>query len=117
VDRDAALLERLAAELMPSVSKAIVHVADIGDPDEPDRIAQIAKDSFVGLDAVVSNAGFLEASLLLDLTVTAVERVLAVNTLPTWLLGKAAHAMLKESRGSIVATASICADAPLVSLR
>ena len=37
---------------------------------------------------------------------------MAINTRATWLLGKAAHPLLKESGGNIVATASISGENP-----
>jgi NAD(P)-dependent dehydrogenase (short-subunit alcohol dehydrogenase family) len=47
-----------------------------------------------------------------ELDLDTYERTFAVNTRATWLLGKAAFPALRESRGAIVATASISATQP-----
>jgi len=44
------------------------------------------------------------------------ERVFAINTRATFLLAKAAHPLLKASRGDIVATASISSEHPTAPL-
>jgi NAD(P)-dependent dehydrogenase (short-subunit alcohol dehydrogenase family) len=85
-------------------------VADLTDPQASIRIVQQARESFGRLDALISNAGAVQNAPLLELEVAGFDHMFATNTRPTWLLAKAAHALLKESRGSIVATASIASE-------
>ncbi|MGI4746700.1 MAG: SDR family NAD(P)-dependent oxidoreductase [Janthinobacterium lividum] len=116
VDRDAGRLEAVADELRALGATAIAAVADLSDPGAPARLVAIAKEELGGLDAVVSNAGIIGGGPLLDLTVADYDRQFAVNTRPLWLLGKAAHPLLAQSHGSIVATASMSAEHPTPGL-
>lgn len=85
---------------------------DLSNVDFPSRIAVEAQSSFGGIDCLVSNAGAFMKAPLDVMTLVDYERMFAVNTRATWLLAKACHPLLKASRGSIVATASISATQP-----
>jgi glucose 1-dehydrogenase len=87
-------------------------VADLADPSVPAAIVAECVATFGGLDGVVSNAGSIKGAPLSDLTVADFDYLFALNTRPTWLLGKAALPHLTKSRGSIVATASMAAEHP-----
>jgi glucose 1-dehydrogenase len=52
------------------------------------------------------------ACALLELRVEQWEHTFAINTRATWLLAQAAHPLLRDSRGALVATASIAAREP-----
>jgi len=105
-------LEDVVALLRADNVIAQAHVADLADPEAAAQTVDAARQSFGGLDALVSNAGIIQRSSLLNLSVADYERAFAINTRATWLLAKAAHPMLAESKGSIVATASISAHHP-----
>ncbi|MBI3637872.1 MAG: SDR family oxidoreductase, partial [Candidatus Rokubacteria bacterium] len=62
---------------------------------------------FGGLEGVGSNAGVNRPGALVDYTVKDWDHLFAVNTRATWLLGRASHAALKASCGSIVAVGSM----------
>jgi glucose 1-dehydrogenase len=112
VDRDAARLEEAAQGLRSAGAKIVTRVADLADPDAPARVVEAAASELGGLDGIASNAGIIQSAPLTALTAAEFDRIFAINARPTWLLGKAAHAMLKESRGAIVATASLSAENP-----
>ena len=59
------------------------------------------------IDALVSNAGIAAPAPLTRLGLDEWDLTMNVNTRATWLLGKAAHPHLKESRGAIAVTASM----------
>jgi NAD(P)-dependent dehydrogenase (short-subunit alcohol dehydrogenase family) len=80
---------------------------DMGSRDDPARVVRDAIARFGGLDAVVSNAGINRPGALVDYAVEDWDRVFAVNTRATFLLAKAAHAPLAQSRGALVAVASM----------
>lgn len=109
-DRDRVPLEELAHDLRDS--RIEIRIADIAQPEVPSALVEACVARFGGLDAVVSNAGAVTGAPLLDLETAQFDHLFHVNTRPTWLLGKAAHAHLKAARGSIVATASMSAEHP-----
>jgi NAD(P)-dependent dehydrogenase (short-subunit alcohol dehydrogenase family) len=112
VDRDADALDRAAAELTGLGATCLPLVADLSDPDAPGVAVRAAATELGGLDALVSNAGITAVAPLEDLDLETYERTFAINTRATWLLAKAAFPSLRESRGAIVATASISATHP-----
>jgi NAD(P)-dependent dehydrogenase (short-subunit alcohol dehydrogenase family) len=112
VDLDEAAVRAAADELGGLGARSLPLVADLADPTSADRVVAAAVAEFGGLDAVVSNAGMTSVDALEELDLDTYERTFAVNTRATWLLGKAAFPALRESRGAIVATASISATQP-----
>jgi NAD(P)-dependent dehydrogenase (short-subunit alcohol dehydrogenase family) len=105
-------LEEVADLLRAERARAETIVADLADASAPARVVDAAASAFGGLDALVSNAGIIQRSSLLDLSLADYERSFAVNTRATWLLAKAAHPLLAASKGSVVATASISGHEP-----
>lgn len=112
VDIDAQGLEETCHELESLDAEAIAMVADLSQPDSCVGAVRTAEAEFGGIDSVISNAGIVRGSPLKDLDIETFDLLFRVNTRPTWLLGKAAHAALAHSRGSIVATASIAGRHP-----
>lgn len=112
VDLNQEGLDSLAQELNKEGAQAEVMVADLSDPASPQRIVDMAKKAFGGLDVLVSNAGIINRASLLEVTVDQFDRSMAINTRATLLLGQAAHPLLKESGGCIVATGSISGENP-----
>jgi NAD(P)-dependent dehydrogenase (short-subunit alcohol dehydrogenase family) len=111
-DRDEAHLLEAANELREKGATVLTRAADLADADVPAAIVREVGERFGGLDALVSNAGIIQSAPLKDLAVAEFDRIFAINTRPTWLLAKAAHALLSQSRGAVVATASISATYP-----
>ena len=101
-----------AALVRAEKAAAEVCTADLSDAAAAVDIIDAARRTFGGLDALVSNAGVIQRSSLLDLSVADYERSFAINTRATWLLAKAAHPLLAAAKGSIVATASISGHEP-----
>ena len=100
-------LDELVSELTALGVDALPLAGDMGSVDGPGQVVAEAVDRFGGLDGVVSNAGINRPAPLLEYSVEDWDKLFAVNTRATWLLAKAAHPALKESGGSIVATASM----------
>ena len=90
--------------------------ADLGTPEGPAQAVAKSVEALGGLDTLVSNAGIGKPSPLMALSLEDWDRVFAINTRATWLLAQAAHAALKEARGSIVVTASIASVHPQPNL-
>ena len=100
-------LDELATELQALGVDALPIYGDMGSVDGPEQVVAEAVRRFGGLDGLVSNAGINRPGPLASYSVEDWDRLFAVNTRATWLLAKAAHPALKESGGSIVATASM----------
>lgn len=107
VDIDADGLARLADTLRSRGARVECFVGDLADAATPARAVAAAESHFGSLDIVASNAGISIKMKLQDYSVEQYDRILAINTRATWLLGKAAHALLSRSRGCIIATTSI----------
>jgi NAD(P)-dependent dehydrogenase (short-subunit alcohol dehydrogenase family) len=112
VDRDAAGLNEAAEKLRGTGARIFTGIGDLADPLEPARVVEQAARDLGGLDGIASNAGIIQSAPLASLEVDDFDRIFAINARPTWLLGKAAHGLLKQSRGAIVATASLSAEHP-----
>ncbi|WP_336971282.1 SDR family oxidoreductase [Sphingobium aromaticiconvertens] len=112
-DRDAANLKIVADAIGPAAATCIV---DLAEADCGDRIVAAALAHMGGIDALVSNAGIIMGGALVDLPVGDFDRIFSINTRSAWLLAKAAHPHLKESKGAFVATASMSATAPTPGL-
>ena len=108
-------LQALADSLARDGHEVRPLVADMADPQTPARLVDAAS-AFGGLDALVSNAGFAIPGPLLTQNIEDWDRVFAVHVRAAWLLGRAAHPLLKAAGGSMVVTTSISgtqATAPL----
>ncbi|MGP3533972.1 SDR family NAD(P)-dependent oxidoreductase [Microbacterium sp. RD1] len=112
VDRDADGLRAAVAEAQAAGGRAYAATADLTDPEACDRAVAEAGRLLGGLDGLVSNAGAIRAAALRDLSVEGFDTQFALNTRPTWLLGRAAHGMLAVAGGAIVATASMSGSHP-----
>lgn len=108
-------LEELATQLRADGAEVVALTADLSDPLAPARLVQAA-NAFGGLDAVVSNAGFAIPSPLLTARMEDWDKVFAVHVRAAWMLGQAAHPLLKAARGCIVLTTSISGTHPTAPL-
>jgi glucose 1-dehydrogenase len=108
VDRDGPRVADLAAQLAGAEALAL----DLADPAAGETVAGAARERLGGLDALISNAGVVEACALADLELSDWDRTFAINTRATFLLARAAYPLLREAGGAIVATASIAAREP-----
>jgi NAD(P)-dependent dehydrogenase (short-subunit alcohol dehydrogenase family) len=103
-DRDAAALEKTAAELGGNVA---VHVGSVSDLAACEAAVELARTRFGGLDGVSHNAGIQRYG---DAVTTSPElwaEVLDVNLTGAFLVAKAALPELRRSKGAIVITASV----------
>jgi NAD(P)-dependent dehydrogenase (short-subunit alcohol dehydrogenase family) len=100
-------LHALAGELGALGGHARVVPGDLADADFPARLVAEALEAHGGLDGLVSNAGFAVPGALADYPLDTWDRVFAVNTRAPFLLGRAAHAALRQSCGAMVVVTSI----------
>ncbi|MGH9096822.1 MAG: SDR family oxidoreductase [Acidimicrobiales bacterium] len=72
-------LESAAASLRSSGAEVATLVADIGDPDAPERLVDAAVDRFGGLDIVVANAGGPPPARSLEVTEDQLDAAFNLN--------------------------------------
>lgn len=106
-------LERTAREVADAGARPMVLQCDLSTPDAGEVVMARAAEAMGGLDALISNAGIVRpGNDLATMDVDVFDVMVNINARATWLLAKAAYPMLKESKGCIVATASIASDNP-----
>ena len=105
-------LSTLICELTALGAHAIPIRADLAKAETAQQAVSETVTAFGGLDGLVSNAGVNCPEDLLTLSAETWDRLFAINTRALWLLGQAAHPALRESRGAIVATASMSGSYP-----
>ncbi|MFI1397101.1 SDR family NAD(P)-dependent oxidoreductase [Streptomyces sp. NPDC020681] len=97
-------LHRIAEE-----TGALAHPSDIGDADSVRSLVDAAVDAYGRLDGLVLNAGTGRSGAVGDLSDEDWEAVMRTNLTGPFLLLRAALPHLLESRGSVVAVASVSA--------
>lgn len=107
-----ALQDDIVRSIQSMGGAAIALVGDLGDPTVPGQLVAAAVAEFGGLDALVANAGIANPGALKDLSVDDWDGMFSVNLRGAWLLAKASHAHLKESRGSACFTSSMSGQLP-----
>ncbi|MFN4088297.1 MAG: SDR family NAD(P)-dependent oxidoreductase [Alphaproteobacteria bacterium] len=114
--RTGAALDESVGMLRAAGARVVPLVGNLDDPAVPERLVADAVAGLGALDVLVSNAGVNAPAPLKDLALEDWDRVMAVNTRPTWLLAKAAHPHLAATRGCIVSIASMSGMQPHTGL-
>jgi NAD(P)-dependent dehydrogenase (short-subunit alcohol dehydrogenase family) len=81
-------------------------VCDVGDEAGVSALLRSVDTTEQRLDALICNAGFMIRKPIRDLSLTEWSSVLTTNLTSTFLLARAAEAMLRAANGSIVTIAS-----------
>lgn len=102
--RRSAPLRRLAQE-----TGALAYPSDVGEPDAADGLVRAALDAYGRLDGVVLNAGIGRGGAVGDLSLHDWDEVMRTNVTGPLLLLRAAIPHLLESKGAVVAVASVSA--------
>ncbi|AOR31729.1 dehydrogenase [Streptomyces fodineus] len=97
-------LRRVAAE-----TGALAYPSDVGDPDAAEGLVRAALTAHGRLDGLVLNAGIGRGGAVGDMSLRDWEEVMRTNVTGPLLLLRAAIPHLLESRGSVVAVASVSA--------
>lgn len=89
--------------------------ANVASEADVDRVVQACVDRFGSLDIVVNNAGIIRDATMRKMTLDDFRAVLDVNLTGTWLMTRAAGAVMREQRsGAIVNMSSISGKVGLV---
>ncbi|AYN41621.1 SDR family oxidoreductase [Streptomyces dangxiongensis] len=97
-------LRRLAEEI-----GALAYPSDVGEPDAAEGLVRAALAEHGRIDGLVLNAGIGRGGAVGDLTLRDWEDVMRTNVTGPLLLLRAAVPHLLESRGAVVAVASVSA--------
>ena len=103
-------LAALVAELQALGAEALAVTGDLSDPAFPARLVASAVEFCGGLDTLVHNAGGAIAAPLIKGALADWDTVFAINTRAFLLLGQAANAELRKSRGSLCAIGSAASE-------
>jgi glucose 1-dehydrogenase len=103
-------LAGVVAELEAMGADAVALTGDLGDPAVPARLVAAGVEFCGGLDALVHNAGGAIAGTLARTSLEDWDTVFNVNCRAFFLLGKAAHPALRQSRGSLCVIGSQSAE-------
>ncbi len=100
-------LDALAAELG---GRAHAGVADLADPDAPDRLVKAAEAAMGRLDILVNNAGLTRDGLALRMTDESWRAVIEVNLTAAFRLTRAAlRGMVRRRHGRVIGVSSVVA--------
>lgn len=104
--------EQVVRSIQSIGGTAIALAGNIGDPEVPDKLVEAAVAEFGGLDALVANAGIANPGAICDVSLEDWDEMFAVNLRGAWLLAKASHPHLRQSRGSACFTSSMSGQIP-----
>lgn len=106
VDRDEAGLAETAV-LLPGEAQALLHRADLSDPEQCKTPVAEAVARFGRLDALCNVAGLILLANSAEMPLEQWNRIIAVNLTAPFLLSQAAIPHLLESEGAIVNVTSM----------
>jgi len=114
VDRDAAAMEAVTADIRAAVPGAALHgvVLDTAEEVAAARIVAETLGAFGRIDVLVNNAGIRSYESLAEAKAETWQRILAVNLLSHAYLTREALPALRSARGAIVNIASTHAVNP-----
>lgn len=104
--------DEVVGEIRALGGTAISLVGDLGDTKTPARLVAAAVEEFGGLDALIANAGVAKPGQLKDVSLEDWDAMFSVNLRGAWLLAKASHPYLAESRGAACFTSSMSGQMP-----
>ncbi|MBW7921148.1 MAG: SDR family oxidoreductase [Rubellimicrobium sp.] len=107
VDLAEAPLHEAAEALRARGAQVEVVVGSVADEDVADRAAQVARDSFGGLDWLSHNAGIQRYGNVETTEPALWDEVMSVNLKAAYLFCRAAMPLLRERRGAIVLISSV----------
>ena len=87
--------------------KAVLHIEDITNEGAPERLVNLAIQTFGKLDAVVNNAAIVASSNLQTTDLNLLRRILEVNTIAPFALIKAALPFLSKEHGCVLNIGSV----------
>lgn len=103
--RNQAELERARQRLAPAGEPVSIHVADISDPQDVDRLVSEVAERWGRLDILVNNAALFMSGPMALMRVEDYERILKVNLIGTIIVTETCRPYL-ERRGGVITIVS-----------
>lgn len=97
--------KEVVEELGPD--NAVLWIEDLGDPDCPGNLVDLAVKTFGKLDAVVNNAAIVASGNIQTTDAVEFRRIFEINTLAPYLLIQAALPELAETKGCVLNIGSV----------
>jgi len=113
LDRDAAGLDALAAELAERGTEVHAVACDVTRREECKSAIDSILDAYGGVDVLINNAGITHVSAFADTDVDVVRRVMDVNFFGALYCTQAALASLVARRGLVIVISSVAGFSPL----
>lgn len=83
------------------------HLCNVTEPEQVTGLIDKVKSKYGRLDSLVNNAAIQVCKPFIETTLDEWDAVMAVNLRAVFMMTQAAHALLKESQGSIVNVSSV----------
>jgi len=115
LDKDAAGLESLRADIERQGARCVAVPCDVTDAEACARAVEAGVERFGTLDVLVNNAGMSQRSGFATTDLAVIRRVMDVNFYGAVHCTKAALPHLVASRGLIVAVSSVAGYTPLIA--
>jgi NAD(P)-dependent dehydrogenase (short-subunit alcohol dehydrogenase family) len=103
-------LERAVEEIRKHGGRAVHVAADVADPQQVERIADVALQEFGGIDTWVNNAAVSMYGRVMDLTLEDMRRQMDVNYWGQVYGSRVAVRHMRERGGALINVASALAD-------
>jgi len=104
--RNQETVEAVVKEVRSRGGEAIGFVGDVSKPEDVSSLFDTAVNRFGGLDIAVNNAGLIQFTRILDMSLDEWEEVVAVNLRSVFLCSKKAAEVMKERGGGVILNAS-----------
>jgi NAD(P)-dependent dehydrogenase (short-subunit alcohol dehydrogenase family) len=115
LDRDAAGLESLCAELQSAGRDCLAQPCDVTDAAACEHAIAAGVERFGGLDVLVNNAGMSHRSAFERTDPAVIRRVMEVNFFGAVNCTRAALPALLAARGLVIAISSVAGYTPLIA--
>lgn len=110
---DRAGAERVVADIEAKGGKAIAVEADVAKAGDVERLFDVAKESFGGVDVVVNNAGVFAFQPLEEVSEAEFHRQFKINVLGPLLVAQQAARHFGDKGGAIVNVSSVASESPV----
>jgi NAD(P)-dependent dehydrogenase (short-subunit alcohol dehydrogenase family) len=115
LDKDAAGIDSLAAELGGLGTPCLALSCDVTDAEACSRAVALAVGRFRSLDVLVNNAGMSHRSAFAATGLEVIRRVMEVNFFGAVNCTKAALPHIEASRGLVIVVSSVAGYTPLIA--
>lgn len=115
LDRDAASLAGLLADIRAEGITAVTEVCDVSSEEDCRRAVAGAIKAFGGIDVLINNVGITHRSAFARTRTEVIRRVMAVNFFGALDCTHAALSTLVARRGMIIVISSVAGFAPLIA--